>query len=235
MLQEMAARFPYEIAKRAARRAAPRCRRSRSRRLVHRSHQRHHHLSRYHPRLRGLEAMAVTRTHFRFRIDVWTANSESIVGHVAGIEDYEPRSRHFPPRLRALAPRALRHGARVGAHHISALYEYDLPLGARRRPDVVWTRSARIPVWGRRPQNAPAAATRIVRASTGVMAPPAVGASSAANRVVSRPASPDGKPVQNSTAMISSGNGRIFCGACGGAVTNRRGARQLTPQFGLRV
>src|SRR5262245_11132573 len=33
--------------------------------------------------------MAVTRTHFRFRIDVWTANSESIVGHVAGIEDYE--------------------------------------------------------------------------------------------------------------------------------------------------
>jgi hypothetical protein len=35
--------------------------------------------------------MAVTRTHFRFRIDVWTANGESIVGHVAGIEDYEPR------------------------------------------------------------------------------------------------------------------------------------------------
>ena len=33
--------------------------------------------------------MAVTRTHFRFRIDVWTANGESIVGHVAGIEDYE--------------------------------------------------------------------------------------------------------------------------------------------------
>src|SRR5262245_4531341 len=74
-----------------------------------------------------------------------------------------------------------------------------------------------------------------VRASTGVIAPPAVGASSAANGVVSRPASPDGKPVQNSTAMISSGNGRIFCGACGGAVTYRRGARQLTPQFGLRV
>ena len=33
--------------------------------------------------------MAVTRTHFRFPIDVWTANGESIVGHVAGIEDYE--------------------------------------------------------------------------------------------------------------------------------------------------
>ena len=50
--------------------------------------------------------MAVTRTHFRFRIDVWTANSESIVGHVAGIEDYELVLGIFPPRLRALAPRA---------------------------------------------------------------------------------------------------------------------------------
>ena len=181
--------------------------------------------------------MAVTRTHFRFRIDVWTANSESIVGHVAGIEDYELVLGTFPPRLRALAPRAhypaARHQGRR-APYFGAL-RIRSPLGARRRPDVVWTRSARIPVWGRRPQNAPAAATRIVRASTGVMAPPAVGASSAANRVVSRPASPDGKPVQNSTAMISSGNGRIFCGACGGAVTNRRGARQLTPQFGLSV
>src|SRR5262249_6980305 len=70
------------------------------------SRQRHLHLSRYHPRLRGLEAMAVTRTHFRFRIDVWTANSESIVGHVAGIEDYELVLGTLPPRLRALAPRA---------------------------------------------------------------------------------------------------------------------------------
>ena len=172
--------------------------------------------------------MAVTRTHFRFRINVWTANSESIVGHVAGIEDYELVLGTFPPRLRALAPRAhypaARHQGRR-APYFGAL-RIRSPLGAR--PDVVWTRSARIPVWGRRPQNAPAAATRIVRASTGVMAPPAV----AANGVVSRPASPDGKPVP---AMISSGNGRIFCGACGGAVTYRRGARQLTPQFGLRV
>jgi len=29
--------------------------------------------------------MAVTRTHFPFRIDVWTANDESIVEHVAGV------------------------------------------------------------------------------------------------------------------------------------------------------
>jgi len=33
------------------------------------SRQRHHHLSRYHLRLRGLGAMTVTRTHFTFRID----------------------------------------------------------------------------------------------------------------------------------------------------------------------
>ena len=33
--------------------------------------------------------MAVTRTHFTFRVDMWTANGESIVEHVAGVEDYQ--------------------------------------------------------------------------------------------------------------------------------------------------
>ena len=34
--------------------------------------------------------MAVTRrTHFTFRIDLWTADGESIVEHVAGVEDYQ--------------------------------------------------------------------------------------------------------------------------------------------------
>src|SRR5260370_42526497 len=33
--------------------------------------------------------MAVMRAHLRFCIDVWTANGESILGHVAGIGDYE--------------------------------------------------------------------------------------------------------------------------------------------------
>ena len=33
--------------------------------------------------------MAVTRTHFAFRIDLWTADGESIVEHVAGVEDYQ--------------------------------------------------------------------------------------------------------------------------------------------------
>jgi hypothetical protein len=59
--------------------------------------------------------MAVTRTHFRFRIDVWTANSESIVGHVAGIEDYELVLGIFPPRLRALAPCPLPCGTAPGS------------------------------------------------------------------------------------------------------------------------
>ena len=33
--------------------------------------------------------MAVTRTHFTFRVDTWTPDGESIVEHVAGVEDYE--------------------------------------------------------------------------------------------------------------------------------------------------
>jgi hypothetical protein len=30
-----------------------------------------------------------TRTHFTFRIDTWTPGGESIVEHVAGVEDYQ--------------------------------------------------------------------------------------------------------------------------------------------------
>src|SRR5262249_21234191 len=33
--------------------------------------------------------MSTTRTHFTFRVDTWTADGESIVEHVAGIEDYQ--------------------------------------------------------------------------------------------------------------------------------------------------
>jgi hypothetical protein len=33
--------------------------------------------------------MTTTRTHFTFRIDVWTPDGESIVEHVAGVEDYQ--------------------------------------------------------------------------------------------------------------------------------------------------
>src|SRR5262249_57253483 len=118
-------------------------------------------------RLGGREAMAKRRTLFGYRVEVWTANSGGTVGHDAGIEDYELVLGTCPPRLRALAPRA--HypcGTAPGSARFGAL-RIRSPLGARRRPDVVWTRSARIPVWGRRPQNAPAAATRIVRSKLG--------------------------------------------------------------------
>ena len=32
--------------------------------------------------------MTTTRTHFTFRVDTWTPDGESIVEHVAGVEDY---------------------------------------------------------------------------------------------------------------------------------------------------
>jgi hypothetical protein len=38
-----------------------------------------------------------TRTHFTFRIDMWTANGESIVEHVAGVEDYQVAPPTTPP------------------------------------------------------------------------------------------------------------------------------------------
>src|SRR5262249_57777285 len=38
----------------------------------------------------GEGAMAMkTRTHFTFRVDTWTPDGESIVEHVAGVEDYQ--------------------------------------------------------------------------------------------------------------------------------------------------
>jgi hypothetical protein len=33
--------------------------------------------------------MAATRTHFAFRIDLWTSDGASIVKHLAGVEDYQ--------------------------------------------------------------------------------------------------------------------------------------------------
>jgi hypothetical protein len=32
--------------------------------------------------------MTITRTHFTFRVDTWTPDGESVVEHVAGVEDY---------------------------------------------------------------------------------------------------------------------------------------------------
>jgi hypothetical protein len=33
--------------------------------------------------------MSKLRTHFTFRVDTWTSDGESIVEHVAGVEDYQ--------------------------------------------------------------------------------------------------------------------------------------------------
>jgi hypothetical protein len=33
--------------------------------------------------------MTTFRTHFAFRVDTWTPDGESIVEHVAGVEDYQ--------------------------------------------------------------------------------------------------------------------------------------------------
>ena len=33
--------------------------------------------------------MSTLRTHFTFRVDTWTAEGESVVEHVAGVEDYQ--------------------------------------------------------------------------------------------------------------------------------------------------
>ena len=33
--------------------------------------------------------MAVTRTHFTYRIDLWDCTGENIVEHIGGVEDYQ--------------------------------------------------------------------------------------------------------------------------------------------------
>jgi len=37
----------------------------------------------------GQAEMTTTRTHFTFRIDTWTPDGDSIVEHIAGVEDYQ--------------------------------------------------------------------------------------------------------------------------------------------------
>ena len=56
--------------------------------------------------------MAVTRrTHFTFRIDLWTADGDSIVEHVAGVEDYQVA--HATYERWPGTPITVRQGARV--------------------------------------------------------------------------------------------------------------------------
>jgi hypothetical protein len=44
--------------------------------------------------------MSTLRTHFTFRVDTWTPDGESIVEHIAGVEDYQVA---LATRLRTLA------------------------------------------------------------------------------------------------------------------------------------
>jgi hypothetical protein len=46
-------------------------------------------------------AMTTTRTHFTCRVDAWTPDGESIVEHVAGVEDYRSRSPPTAPPANA--------------------------------------------------------------------------------------------------------------------------------------
>jgi hypothetical protein len=55
------------------------------------------------------------RTHFTFRVDTWTPDGESIVEHVAGVEDYELAIATFRATCERWpgTPITLRQGARV--------------------------------------------------------------------------------------------------------------------------
>src|SRR5262249_17941993 len=59
--------------------------------------------------------MTTTRTHFTFRVDTWTSDGESIVEHVAGVEDYHVGLATFRPACQPWpgTPVTLRQGARV--------------------------------------------------------------------------------------------------------------------------
>ena len=41
--------------------------------------------------------MTKTKTHFTVRVDTWTLDGESIVEHIAGIEDYRVALATFAP------------------------------------------------------------------------------------------------------------------------------------------
>jgi hypothetical protein len=59
--------------------------------------------------------MAVTRTHFPFRIDMWDGNSDKIVEHIAGVQDYQVAMATYLAACQRWpnAPITLRQGARI--------------------------------------------------------------------------------------------------------------------------
>jgi hypothetical protein len=59
--------------------------------------------------------MSKLRTHFTFRVDTWTPDGESIVEHIAGVEDYQVALATFRAACQRWpgTPITLRQGARV--------------------------------------------------------------------------------------------------------------------------
>jgi hypothetical protein len=59
--------------------------------------------------------MSTMRTHFTFRVDTWTPDGESVVEHVAGIEDYQVALVTYRAACQRWPgiPITLRQGARV--------------------------------------------------------------------------------------------------------------------------
>jgi hypothetical protein len=59
--------------------------------------------------------MTTFRTYFTFRVDTWTPDGESIVEHVAGVEDYQVALATYRPACERWpgAPITLRQGSRV--------------------------------------------------------------------------------------------------------------------------
>jgi hypothetical protein len=92
--------------------------------------------------------MSTTRTQFTFRVDTWTPDGESIVEHVAGIEDYQVALVTYRAACQRWPgiPITLRQGARV--------------IEDSRRLRVVQESSALVQ------SLAPPAAARLPRAST---------------------------------------------------------------------
>src|SRR6202008_4250405 len=80
--------------------------------------------------------MTTTRTHFTFRVDTWTPDGESIVEHVAGVEDYQVALATFRAACERWpgTPITLRQGARViedsrRLRVVSSQKEYRWPRG----------------------------------------------------------------------------------------------------------
>jgi hypothetical protein len=59
--------------------------------------------------------MTIFRAHFAFRVDTWTPDGESIVEHVAGVEDYQVALATYRAACERWpgTPITLRQGARV--------------------------------------------------------------------------------------------------------------------------